>query len=84
MMEEGIHQDDIPAQHMPSIDVVENLYTTPTEYLKTRVSYVFDSNNKLHHNNWTLATWSKYVGRNMITKRGSAKLTRGNSFQSKP
>jgi hypothetical protein len=71
MMEEGIRQDDIP-QNMPSIEVVENLYTTATEYLKTRVSYVFDSNNKLHHNTWTLATWSKYVGRNMITKRGSA------------
>ena len=70
LMEEGFPCDDIP-QHLPSMEVVDALYNTATEYLKTRVSYIFDANNKLRHNTWTLSTWSKHIGRSMITKMGS-------------
>ena len=71
LMEEGIPAQDIP-QNMPSSEVLDKLYVTATEYLKTRVSYIFDPNNKFKHNTWTLSTWSKYVGRSMILQRGSA------------
>jgi hypothetical protein len=69
-MEEGIPGDDIP-QHVPSSEVLDTLYATATDYLKTRVSYIFDSNNKLKHDTWTLSTWSKHVGRSTIIRRGS-------------
>ena len=66
MMEKGF--GDIPDLLTPAI--VNNLYDLGTEYLRTRVSYVF-TNEKLHHNAWVIATWAKYLSRSMIMKKGT-------------
>jgi hypothetical protein len=67
MMEKGF--GNIPEVLTPAI--VNNLCDLGTEYLRTRVSYVF-TNEKLHHNAWVIATWAKYlVSRSMIMKKGT-------------
>jgi hypothetical protein len=66
MMEAGI--GDIPQNLTP--DIVNELYERGTDYLKTRVSYVF-SNDKLHHDDWVVATWAKYLSRSIILKKGT-------------
>ena len=53
-MEQGI--DAMPDS--PSIEHVPNLYEQGTNFLRARVSYVFDSNKRFHHNEWTLGTCS--------------------------
>ena len=65
-MEKGL--GDIPEVLTPAI--VNNLYDLGTEYLRTRVSYVF-TNQKLHHNDWVIATWAKYLSRSRIQKKGT-------------
>jgi hypothetical protein len=67
MMEEGIGQ--IPENLTP--EIVDDLYERGTEYLQTRVSYVF-TNNRLHHNTWVVATWAKYLSRSVILQKGNA------------
>ena len=64
--EEGV--GDIPEELTP--EIVNNLYDLGTEYLRARVSYVF-TNDKLHHNDWVIATWAKYLSRSMIVKKGT-------------
>jgi hypothetical protein len=66
MMEEGI--GCIPENLTPKI--VDDLYEIATEYLQTRVSYIF-GNNRLHHNDWVVATWAKYLSRSVILQKGS-------------
>ena len=66
MMEKGVGV--IPEELTP--EIVNNLYDLGTEYLRTRVSYVF-TNDKLHHNDWVIATWAKYLSRSMIVKKGT-------------
>ncbi|KAI2492163.1 hypothetical protein MHU86_22390 [Fragilaria crotonensis] len=66
MMEEGVGQ--IPENLKP--EIVDNLYERGTEYLQTRVSYIF-VNNRLHHNDWVVATWAKYLSRSVILQKGS-------------
>ena len=66
MMEKGV--GNIPA--VLTTEIVNNLYELGTEYLKTRVSYVF-ANEKHNHNDWTIATWAKYLNRSMILKNGT-------------
>ena len=51
-----------------SIEDVHNLYEQGTNFLRARVSYIFDSNKRFHLIEWTLATWSNYIGRNKIMK----------------
>jgi hypothetical protein len=65
-MEKGL--GDIPEVLTPAM--VNSLYDLGTEYLRTRVSYVF-TNEKLHHNDWVIATWAKYLSRSMIMKKGT-------------
>ncbi len=67
MMEEGIGQ--IPENLTP--EIVDDLYERGTEYMQTRVSYVF-TNNRLHHNTWVVATWAKYLSRSVILQKGNA------------
>ena len=69
MMEHGLQPNVL--DNNPSTELTDLLFAEATESLKTRVSYIFEDN-KLHHNNWTLSTWSKYIGRNHILKRGNA------------
>ena len=64
MMEKGV--GEIP--ELLTAEIVNNLYDLGTEYLKTRVSYVFE-NDKLRHNNWVIATWAKYLSGSVIIKR---------------
>jgi hypothetical protein len=66
MTEKGVGK--IP--ELLTAEIVNNLYNLGTEYLKTRVSYVFE-NDKLHHNNWVIATWAKYLSRSVIMKKGT-------------
>ena len=66
MMEAGL--GEIPPNLTP--EIVNDLYDRGTEYLQTRVSYVF-TNEKLHHNDWVVATWAKYISRSIILKKGS-------------
>jgi hypothetical protein len=67
MMEEGIG-DEIPEPLTTAI--VNNLYERGTEYLQRRVSYIFQ-NEKLHHHDWVIATWARYLSRSMIMQRGT-------------
>ena len=66
MMEEGIGK--IP-EHLTTA-IVNNLYERGTEHLQTRVSYIFQNEN-LHHLDWVIATWARYLSRSMITQRGT-------------
>jgi hypothetical protein len=66
MMEEGIGH--IPENLTP--EIVDDVYERETEYLQTRVSYIF-GNNRLHHNDWAVATWAKYLSRSVIRQKGS-------------
>ncbi len=62
MMEMGVR--NIPEELTP--EIVNNLYDLRTEYLRTRVSYVF-TNDKLHHSDWFIATcWATFLRRSMI------------------
>jgi hypothetical protein len=51
-------------------EIMNDLYERETDYLKTRVGFVF-SNNNFHHNNWVVATWAKYLRRSIILKKGT-------------
>ena len=66
MVEKGVGV--IPDTLTPDID--NNLYDLGTNYLKTRVSYVY-LNDKFHHNDWVIATWAKYLNHSMIVLKGS-------------
>jgi hypothetical protein len=66
MMEAGI--GDIPQNLTP--DIINELYEWGTDNLKMRLSYVF-SNNKLHHDDWVVATWAMYLSRSIILKKGT-------------
>ena len=66
MMEKGV--GNIPEELTPGI--VNNLYGLGTEHLRTWVRYVF-TNDKLHHNDWVIATSAKYLSRSMIVKKGT-------------
>ena len=66
MMEKGV--GEIP--ELLTAEIVNSLYDLGTEYLKTRVSYVFQ-NDKLRHNDWMIATWAKYLSRSVIMKKGT-------------
>ena len=59
MMEEGIG-DEVPG-HLTTA-IVNNLFEQGTEYLQRRVSYIFQ-NEKLHHHDWVIATWARYLSR---------------------
>ncbi len=67
MMEKGV-VGDIP--EVLTTEIVNNLYNLGTEYLRTRVCYVFE-NDTLHHNDWVIATWAKYLSRSTIMKEGT-------------
>ena len=67
MMEQGLTQ---PVPQSCTVDEVNSLFEQGTTYMKTRVSYIFD-NSKFHHIEWTLATWSHYIGRSQIMKHGT-------------
>ena len=67
MMEQGL-SGPIPVS--PSIDEVNNLFEQGTNFMETRVSYIF-GNPRFHYNEWTLATWSHHIGRNQIMKHGT-------------
>jgi hypothetical protein len=67
MMEEGL--ENIPPTPM-SIEACDAMYCTATEFLKSRVSYVFQNANS-RHAKWTIATWSKHVGRSTILQHGT-------------
>ena len=66
MMEKGV--GEIPDVLTP--EIVNNLYNLGTDYLPRRVSYVF-TKEKLHHNDWLIATWEKYLSRSMIENKGT-------------
>ena len=51
-------------------DIANELYERGTDYLNTRVRYMF-SNNKLHHDDWVVATWAKYPSRSIAVKKGT-------------
>jgi hypothetical protein len=51
-------------------EIADDLNKRATEYLQTRVSYIF-GNDKLHHNDWVAATWAKYLSRSVIMQKGS-------------
>jgi len=71
MMEEGLEMNILAgATPQQSAESIDSLYNQATDHLKTRVRYIFEDK-KLHHNTWTIATWSKYVGRSMIAKKGT-------------
>ncbi len=74
MMQEGVGQ--IPENLTP--EIVDNLYERGTEYLQTRVSYIF-ANNRLHHNDWVVATWAKYLSRSVILQK--AAMPTGATYQ---
>ena len=67
-MMEKARVSDMPEELTP--EIVNNLYDLGTEYLRTRVSYIF-TNEKLHHNDWVIATWAKYLSRSTIMKKGT-------------
>jgi hypothetical protein len=66
MMDEGIGH--IPENLKP--EIVDNVYERATEYLQARVSSFF-GNNRLHQNDWVVATWTKYLSRSVILQTGS-------------
>jgi hypothetical protein len=66
LMEQGI--DVIPES--PSMEEVNDLYERGTNAIRARVSYIF-LNRQYHFNEWTLATWSNYIGRHKILKFGT-------------
>ena len=68
LMEEGIN---VPGD-TETLDAatINNLYESATEFLKTRVQYVF-RNPRLHHRTWTISTWSKHVKRSHILQHGT-------------
>lgn len=66
MMELGI--GEIPEQLTAAI--VNNLDERGTEHLQARVSYIFQ-NEKLHHHDWVIATWARYLSQSMIMQRGT-------------
>ena len=65
MMEEGMG-NKIP-EHLTRA-IVNNMYEQGTEHLRRRVSYIFQ-NEKLHHHDWVIATWARYLSRSMIMQR---------------
>ncbi len=71
MMKKGMGK--IPEVLTP--EIVNNLYDLGTEHLRTRARYVF-TNNKLHHNEWVIATWGKYLTMSMIEKRAQTRTRR--------
>jgi hypothetical protein len=85
--------EQAPSQRVdPSVTSVDNnllraLYDNGREYLKTRVSYVFE-NPKLKPMQWRVSTWSKKVARSSILKNGTeqdkANLPPEQSHRNKP
>jgi hypothetical protein len=73
MMEEGITGNVLAStdESMLTSEMINSLYNEGTDHLRTkRVSYIFDDQ-KFHHNDWTISTWSKYVSRNKINQMGN-------------
>jgi hypothetical protein len=69
MMESCI---DIPSEAVDEA-FVQSSYRLATEYLKQRVSYVWEmAKDERALDSWTLGTWSKRVGRSQIEKLGTA------------
>lgn len=66
MMEEGL--ENIPQN--PTAAQIDELYDQATEYLKTRVAFVFE-NPKMNEKNWMISTWAKNVKRSMIMAKGT-------------
>ena len=66
LMEHGI--DVIPES--PSMEEVNDLYERGTNAIQERVSYIF-LNSQYHYNEWTLATWLNYIGRNKVLEHGT-------------
>lgn len=67
MMEEGL--EDIPES--PTAEEIDELFDQATEYLKTRVGFIWE-NTRLHPTNWTISTWAKNVKRSVIIAKGTA------------
>jgi hypothetical protein len=53
-----------------SSDAISLSFSAGKEYLKTRVSYIFD-NQRSKPDNWGIATWSRKVARSSILKHGN-------------
>ena len=73
MMEEGITGNVLAStdESMLTSEMINSLYNEGTDHLRTkRVSYIFDDQ-KFHHNDWTISTWSKYVSCNKINQMGN-------------
>ncbi len=66
IMEEGVGQ--LPENLTP--EIVDDLNERATEYLQTRVSYIFWKD-RLHHNDWVVATWAKCFSRSVIFWRAA-------------
>ena len=63
---------DLRIREGNSIDAayLDESFQIGREYLKTRVSYIFE-NPKMNQNQWSVGTWSKKVARSSIMKYGS-------------
>ena len=63
---------DLRIRDGDSIDAtyLDQSFQLGKEYLKTRVSYIFDNAN-MNQNQWSVGTWSKKVARSSIMKYGS-------------
>jgi hypothetical protein len=70
-MMESCPDYDIPSEVDQSF--VQSSYRLVTEYLKQRVSYVWEmSKDERALDSWTLGTWSKRVSQSQIEKLGTA------------
>jgi hypothetical protein len=85
MMEQApgikIRETGIDAQYLQAS------FATGKEYLKTRVSYVFE-NQRQQHDGWEISTWSRKVARSSIMKHGTdqdkANLPTEESYRNRP
>jgi hypothetical protein len=68
MMMKGI--STIPRLEELNNETIKDLYDLGTKYLETRVSYIF-KNPRLHHHDWQISTWAKYMSRSVILKNGT-------------
>ena len=68
MMEKGL-DNDVRDRNVDA-DYLSSSFSIGRDYLKTRVSYVFE-NPKCHQDTWGISTWSKKVSRSTIEKQGN-------------
>ena len=77
----------IPRLSLVDDEFIESSFSLVYEYLKTRVSYIFQ-NERLQHINWAVSYWSKKVSRSSILKDGTeediGRLPPSDNHRSKP